>query len=560
MAESSFRIQSDSPANGDLMFWSVVGYEALSRPSRYQLTVLSKNSAIEPKDILGRAFDVVIEFADANGAVHERHCVGYAVRFARRGTTGRYFEYAISLHSWFWLLGKRFNSRIFQDKTVLQVLDAVVDDSPIRSLKKRDVDGMIGVQKSRRYCVQHQESDLQFLSRLLEDEGIYYWFDAHDAPGTMYLSNASDLAHKPLPAANTLNLAPSAVSEARFNEFTRWADASHYGSGHYASRDSDFKAIRRTLSGSSADVAEHELADLEVFEFPGGYFRDDDPDASARIRMEELAARRKLYWAITSWPDVAVGRSTTLHGIETLDEIDAEHLITGCLCAATHPGYEGADTSSPLDVRRLLMEWLQEDRHDASHLAELGEIVHDSPAFNLQRGAQVFLITSIPTNIPFRPPRTAPTVSMPGPQTAIVVGAEGKEHDVDELGRVKVHFLWDRYDESNEKSTAWIRVSQPWAGNGWGGYFAPRIGQEVIVDFINGDADRPIVMGRVYNDDHKIPYKSATHSGFKTHSTPHGGVKNFNELRFEDRKDGEQVFIHAERRMDVRVKKNKYET
>ncbi|WP_455644260.1 type VI secretion system Vgr family protein [Ottowia pentelensis] len=118
---------------------------------------------------------------------------------------------------------------------------------------------------------------------------------------------------------------------------------------------------------------------------------------------------------------------------------------------------------------------------------------------------------------------------------------------------MKVHFHWDRYDESDQKSTCWVRVSQPWAGQGWGGYFAPRIGHEVIVDFLNGDPDRPIIMGRVYNDDQPIPYESPTQSGFKTRSTPKGGTSNFNEFRFEDKKGSEQVYLHAEKNYDIEV-------
>jgi type VI secretion system secreted protein VgrG len=165
----------------------------------------------------------------------------------------------------------------------------------------------------------------------------------------------------------------------------------------------------------------------------------------------------------------------------------------------------------------------------------------------------VFLLTVMPAERLFRAPRLTPRVTMPGPQTAIVVGPKGDELHVDDHGRVKVHFHWDRYDESNEKSTCWVRVSQPWGGKGWGGYFIPRIGQEVIVDFLNGDPDRPVIVGRVYNDDQPIPYKSPTQSGFKTRSTPGGGPANYNEIMFEDKKGEEQVFLHAERNLDSEV-------
>jgi len=168
-------------------------------------------------------------------------------------------------------------------------------------------------------------------------------------------------------------------------------------------------------------------------------------------------------------------------------------------------------------------------------------------------GTSAFLLTVFPVDMPFRPPRLTPRVVMPGPQSAIVVGPSGEEIHADDFGRVKVHFHWDRYDKSNEKSTCWVRVSQPWAGKGWGGYFCPRIGQEVIVDFLNGDPDRPLIVGRVYNDDQPIPFGTHTQSGFRTRSTPKGSAANCNEFRFEDKKGSEQVYLHAEKNQDIEV-------
>lgn len=557
MAQNDYRIDTESSAGKDFMFWAIVGLEAMSQPSIYQLRVLSKIDTIAPRDVLGHAFDVVMGFEDRDGTRHERHCRGHAVRFARRGKQGRYFEYAIELRSWFWLLDKRFNARIFQGKTVIEVLDDAIDDSPISGLKKLNKSGISAKLDPRPYCVQFQESDFQFLSRLLEDEGIYYWFDAHDAPGTMYLSNASDVAHPPLAAAKQLERVDAGVQEARFNEVQYLTSSSRLGSGRHASHDSDFKAIRQKLAGSSTDTAEHELGDLEVFEFPGGHLRKADADQRSRIRMEELAARRQLYWIGTSWPDVAVGRRTPFHSSHGMDDIEGEHLIVSCLMYASHSGYEGTDTSAPLELESVLLELLAQDKVNEEHRGELAAQIKSMASFTRPYwGAQRFLFTSVPVNVPFRPPHTAPRARMPGPQTAIVVGPKDKEIYADEFGRVKVHFHWDRYDESNEKSTCWVRVSQPWAGKGWGGYFIPRIGQEVIVDFLNGDPDRPIVMGRVYNDDQPIPFAKHEQSGFRTRSTPKGNASNFNEFRFDDEKGKEQVFLHAERNQDIEVEAN----
>ncbi|CAN7215522.1 type VI secretion system tip protein TssI/VgrG [Variovorax sp. LjRoot84] len=555
MADTQFIIKSDSPVNDDLMFWSVVGQESLSRPAAYELTVLSANEKIDAKDILGRAFDVVFEFLDADGAKHERHCQGHAVRFMRKGSVGRYFEYRFTLRSWFWLLTKRSNSRILQDKPVLDLLDAVFEDSPIKRFKKIKTDKVIGTHDARRYSVQHQESDYQYLSRLLEDEGVYYWFDAHDAPGTMHLADASDVAHKKLPVTDTLNYVAPGASEARFNEISLWVDSRRLDTGSFASRDSDFKAIRKKLSADKGDPDVHELADFEAFEFPGGYLREADTEDAAKVRTEELVARRRLNWAITRWPDVAAGMNFSFKG-HPAGGADGDYLIASCAFVVTHPGYESmSESESQVDRQgQLLLELLREDPINANWIEALQDIVRGTPELHQPvRGNGVFLLTVLPAETLFRPPRLTPRVTMPGPQSAIVVGPKGEEIHADDFGRVKVHFHWDRYDESDEKSTCWVRVSQPWAGKGWGGYFIPRIGQEVIVDFLNGDPDRPIIVGRVYNDDQPKPFDSHTQSGFRTRSTPKGSASNCNELRFEDKKGSEQVFLHAEKNQDIEV-------
>ncbi|MGF6349629.1 type VI secretion system Vgr family protein [Variovorax sp. W2I14] len=558
MADHEFRIETDSPAKDDLMFWRIVGHEALARPSAYELTVLSKNKALDAKDILGRAFDVVIEFQDKDGGKHERHCQGHAVRFVRAGHVGRHFEYRITLRSWFWLLTKRTNSRILQDKKILEVLDAVFEDSPIKRFKKTKAGNVIGTHTPRRYCVQHQENDYQFLSRLLEDEGIYYWFDAHDAPGTMHLSDASDLAHEKLPVDGTLRYMPSDASEARHNEISRWISSRQFDTGKQASRDSDFKAIKKKL-GATIDVKDdHELADFEEFEFPGGYFKGDEAENRTKLRGDELNARRDRHWALTTWPDVTAGRSFKFEG-DPDGTRNGDYVIAACTFMASHPGYESVSASAavPQQVHTALADVLRDDAVNADTLEVLQDLIAGTPMLNTsQPGTSAFLITAIPLERAYRPPRLTPRVTMPGPQTAIVVGPAGDELHVDDHGRVKVHFHWDRYDESNEKSTCWVRVSQPWGGKGWGGYFIPRIGQEVIVDFLNGDPDRPVIVGRVYNDDQPIPYKSPTQSGFKTRSTPGGGPANYNEIMFEDKKGEENINIHAELDMSRSVERD----
>ncbi len=560
-SKEDFHIKSDSPVVDDLMFWRVVGHEALSRPSFYQLTVISKNQTIDAKDILGYAFDVVIDFLDPNDKQHERHCQGHAIRFTRQAQIGRFYRYEITLQSWFGLLSKRTNSRIHQDQPVLKVFDSVLEDSPIKRVKKTQTDGVIGKHEGRRYCVQHQESDYTFLSRLLEDEGIYYWFDAHDAPGTMYLADASDAAHDMLSVTDVLKYLPSGASDSRHNEITKWITTRQLETGKFASRDSDFKAIKKKLIADKGDPDTHELADLEAFEFEGGYFKDDDTEGIAKLRLDELVTRRQRHWALTSWPDVTAGRSFTLTG-DPEGNLNGDYLIASCSFVVSHPGYEGISLKEePRSITHLLHKVLATDAVNADTQVAYSALIDSSPALRTgQPGTSSFMLTMLPLAVPYRVPRLTPQVVMPGPQSAIVVGPEGEEIHADDFGRVKVHFHWDRYDKSNEKSTCWVRVSQPWAGKGWGGYFIPRIGQEVIVDFLNGNPDRPIIVGRVYNDDQAKPFDSHTQSGFRTRSTPKGSAANCNEFRFDDKKGAEQVYLHAEKNQDISVENDETHT
>jgi type VI secretion system secreted protein VgrG len=556
MAKEEFHIKSDSPVVGELMFWRITGHEALARPSMYELVVLSKNDSIKAKDILGRAFDVVIDFQDADNATHKRHCQGHAVRFTRTSQAGegRYFMYRIVLRSWFWLLTKRSNSRILQDKKVLEVLDEVFEDSPIKRFKKTVSEDVIGIHPKHDYCVQYQESDYHFLSRLLEREGIYYWFDAHKAPGTMHMSDTSNLAHDKLPVAGTLIFAPIGSNQARRAEITRWVSMSQFDTGKFASSDRDFKVISKKLTADKSDPDTHELADFETFEFPGGYFDGVDTDNIARIRSEELVGRRQRHWALTSWPDVAVGKSFKFQGHPDTT-LNVDHTIAACTFVVNHPGYDGVSMKeAERTVGSILQDAFSDDPVNADTRAVLEELIADIPSMNTGlRGTSAFLITVMPSDIPWCPPRLTPRITMPGPQSAIVVGKQGEEIWTDKYARVKVQFHWDRYGKSDENSSCWVRVSQPWAGKGWGAVSIPRMGQEVIVDFMEGDPDQPIIVGKVYNGESMPPYSlpgDAVVSGLKTNT--HKG-KGYNEMSMNDTAGKEGVTIHAQYDMNTTV-------
>lgn len=572
-SNTDYRIDTDSPVASDLLFWSVIGHEALSRPSVYELTVLSANPDIQAADILGRSFDVTIGFEDSGGGTYERHCQGVAVRFARRHTLGRYHEYRIELRSWFWLLQKRRNSRILGDdkdegqaKNALEILDIVLENSPIRAIQKVKRDGL-GKHEARGYTVQYQESDYHYLSRLLEDEGIYYWFDVHTAPGTLCLADNSSVAHEPLPVADVLRHVPGGASEGRFNEVWSWESERKLDTGWFDSRDSNYRKIRTSLGALGGDLEAHELADFEEFEFPGGYPDQAEAEVVLRNRVDELRSRRERNWALTGWPDVAPGRSFSYEN-DPDPARNGKYLIGSCIVVAVHPGHESVPRP-PTDIwalRRMMDRALADDAVNGDTADTLRRLVESAPSLrDMVLGTRAFVITTWPASVNYKPPRLTPRVRMPGPQSAIVVGPKGEEIPengedlyVDAYGRVKVFFHWNRYEKDKkdfdgQKWSAWLRVSQPMAGKKWGGYFAPRIGQEVIVDFLDGDPDRPLIVGRVYNDDQPIPYDSPTQSGFKTRSSPNGKASNYNEIMFEDKKGHENLNVHAERNMSRSV-------
>jgi type VI secretion system secreted protein VgrG len=527
--------------------------------------VVSENFSLTANDILGHTFSVCLEFPDETQGLFSRYFNGIATRFKTAGVTGTYAKYSIHLQSWFGLLTKRKNSRIFQDLEVREVLNQVISDSPITKVAFTNTKAVVGGPLKMTYCVQHQESDYHFLSRLFEREGIYYWFEAHGDEDIMYLSDASDLAHSETPAKDGMRFVKSGASDARFNEIYEWIRAEILSSGKYASRDTDFKAIRKKLMADQANPASHELADLEMFDFPGGYYAKHDLPKIGKLRQEEITASRRRSWALTSWPDVAVGKTFEFAGDKDMvgGNCAGEYLIASCTFIVTCRGYHDSENNSDdteaggeyLSIASTLAQYIADDAVNSGDPSAFAQVLeHFRSALTPSGDSQhQFLITVLPRKESFRPPRLTPQVVMPGPQSAIVVGTEGKEIEADDFGRVKVHFAWDRYDKSNESSSCWVRVSQPWAGNGWGGYFIPRIGQEVIVDFINGDPDRPIIMGRVYNDDQPLPFESHTQSGFISRSTPKGNADTFNMIMMEDLKDNEFIYVHAEKDHNTKV-------
>ncbi len=550
MADSiNTSIQLESDCKKELFPLEMRGQENLSDLPEFDLIALSESSDVQTEDVLGKTFTLVVKFnnADQEG---ERRYGGYCVQMIRGGKIGRYFSYGLTLRPWFWMLTKRTNSRVFQKLTTPKIIKKIFEDYSIVVV---DDAGLKENYKERRYCIQYNESDFNFLSRLMEEEGIYYWFEYDGAKQKLMLADGP-VPHKELKLGATMNYVDDYTSNARGNEITSWFGAARHYSGKHASADYDFKKSKVKLGVEIAFEGKFDESKYEVFEYPGNYLENADGEKLAKVRAIELSLPDYHAFCSTSWPDVKVGELFKLdrHGDKAEN---TEYLIIGGAFNIWHAGYEGMDWSSYAKTR------------EADHFRFVNRTVGQWPgseklmaligAGQIGRSISCDIhLRVIPSDPGYRPIRKTPKTVMPGPQTAVVVGPKGKEIYTDEFGRVKVQFHWDRKGKKDENSSCFVRVSKPWAGKGWGGYFIPRIGQEVIVEFMEGDPDRPVVTGRLYNDDQEIPYETPTQSGFKTRSTPGGGVENFNEIMFED-KIGEELFsMHAERDMATSVERD----
>jgi type VI secretion system secreted protein VgrG len=501
-------IELTSPAGKDLLFRSLHGREELGRSSEFELSAVSTKSDINPGDLLGKSVTVKLELL--KGGTH--YFNGYVTRFTQGGMVGRHFEYRMVVRSWLWFLTRTTDCRIFQEKTVPDIVKEVFADHPVAVFD----DGLTGKYSQREYCVQYRETDFNFVSRLMEEEGIYYYFEHSDGKHTLKLVD-SDSGHQKLEnKASIAYYPPGRLLNTDEEYIQSWEHHQDIRPGAVTLHDYHFITPKADLAAKAKHVQKHEHADYEIYDYPGEYVQADHGDHYASVRMDELHSEFELAAAESNVREIAVGRLFKFTNAPRRDQ-EREYLIVNAEYALQNNAYEStADDTATYSCRLAALQSRQQ----------------------------------------FRPARLTPRPTVKGPQTAVVVGPSGEEIYCDKYGRVKVQFHWDRYGKKNENSSCWIRVSNPWAGGNWGGMAIPRMGQEVIVDFLEGDPDKPIITGRVYNADQMPPYAlpaNATQTGIKSRSSKGGGAANFNEIRFEDKKGSEQVFLHAEKNQDIEV-------
>lgn len=507
-----------SPLGEDaLVFRRMVAAEHISQLFSFEVDLLTARPKIDYDAMLGQ--DMTVRLRLDSG---ERHFNGFVTSFAHTGSQGRYSLYRAVLRPWLWFLTRTRDCRIFQDMTVPDIVRSVLRDHGFTDIK----DGLSGSYQPWEYCVQYQESDFAFVSRLLEHEGIYYFFTHKNGSHTLVLGDGVG-AHEHVKPSDKLRFNPERRNRETSRCIDEWTVSREVTAGAYTVDDFDFERPRAELRANLAMPRNHALSTLEMFEYPGNmaYMKSGQRrgagETYARHRLEEIRCRHERIEGATTVRELSCGQlfSLTQH---PNDEQNREYLVLSTVSEIVSDEFEsggGGGGEDPYQCR----------------------------------------FTVLSSREQYRPPRITPVPVMRGPQTAIVSGKAGEEVWTDKYGRVKVRFHWDRSGKADETSSCWIRVAQSWAGKRWGAQFLPRVGHEVIVDFLDGDPNRPVVTGSLYNGEAMPTYElpdQATVSGLRTNSVKGSGA---NEVRFEDKAGKEQILIHAQRNQHNRVKVNSLE-
>jgi type VI secretion system secreted protein VgrG len=510
-------IRIDTPLGVDeLLLHSFDGEEGISRLFHFELTMHSENRSIKFDSIVGKKATVTVYLPDRS----KRHINGIISSFSQGdssplegGETPTHFtSYYATLVPWLWSLTRTTDCRIFQNISVPDIIEKIFREYGLTDFSMR----LYGEFQSREYCVQYRETDFDFVSRLMEEEGIFYFFEHSQDKHVLVLANRAN-EFKPLPLHPEVSY-KTGIGENRVHDVVNaWNQSQEVRPGKYTLKDFNFQQPSLDLTSTVTGKDERKF---EIYDYPGEYRDKGQGERLVSLRIEE--------------------------------EQTAQIVISGSsTCAGFTPGYR-------FDLR-------DHYRRDFNKSYVLTSLSHsaaqggDYRSFGAEfRYANQFQCVPHPT--PFRPPRVTFRPSVRGSQTAMVVGPAGEEIYVDQYGRVKVQFHWDREGKRDENSSCWIRVSQNWAGKRWGGIFIPRIGQEVTVDFLEGDPDQPIITGRVYNGESMPPYElpeKMVVSGVKTQT--HKG-QGYNELSMDDTAGNEQITIHAQHDMGTTVEHDDTQT
>lgn len=497
---------------------SFTGTEGVSQLFHFHLDMLSEDPAISFDDMIGQNVSFSVRLADTSKA---RYFNGYVSRFRQLPGEERLTKYECEVVPWLWFLTRAADCRIFQNKTVLEMVKQIFQD-----LGFTDFDDQTrGSYDPWEYCVQYRETSFNFISRMLEQEGIFYFFKHENGKHTMILGD-SPAVHQPCPDQERAMLERTTGSGALREEDVvySWKFDNELRTGKFAFTDYNFETPSTNLQAEvQSQINQGGNQRFEVYDYPGEYEKRGEGDSWVKLRIEEEEAAHA----------VASGHS------------DCRGFISGYKFELY--GHDRRDQNGPYVLTSI------------THSAEEGGFYSGAGSETESTYSNTF--TVIKAAVPFRPPRVTPKHIVQGVQTAVVVGPSGEEIYSDKYGRVKVQFHWDRRGTNNENSSCWVRVAQPWAGKGWGFITIPRIGQEVVVSFLEGDPDRPLITGSVYNAQQGVPYAlpdKQVMSTWRSSSSKGGG--NSNEIRMDDTKGKEQIFVHAAYDYDMLVDHDRKET
>ena len=515
MSADNFITTVTTPLGADqLLFDHLSGHEAMGRLFEFELELLrpADLGPVSSNQLMGK--DITVTIAATEGIT--RYINSAVVAFKHTGMANRFYRYRATLRPWLWYLTLNANCRIFQEKSVPDIIKAVFADYPFA-----DVEYHLETYDPLTYCVQYRESDFNFVSRLMEHEGIFYYFKHQDGKHTLVITDSGS-HYQQIAGYDTIPYFPPENSANRERDHIfEWLSRDQICTGKYELNDFNFESPSSDLTAIATKIGSYSHAEMEVYDFPGNYSQANNGTKLSDKRIEELHSQEYLIQGSGNALALQPGLEFTLNNFY-FDKENVKHIVVN----ASYDIGGGGGYAAGNDT--------------------------DGPLFNCQ-------FVAMNAQHSFRSARSTEKPVIPGTQTAIVVGKEGEEIWTDKYGRVKVKFHWDRDPKKNETSSCWIRVSFPLAGKKWGGVSLPRIGQEVIVSFLNGDPDQPLITGSVYNAEQMPPYDlpaNQTQSGFKTRSSKTGVADNFNEIRFEDKKDAEELYIHAEKDFNCVIENN----
>lgn len=511
LSQENRQARIDTPLGDDvLLLQHFSGTETISRDFSYSASVLSKDSAVDGNKIVGKRISVT--YFDEDG--RQRYFNGFVSRFEYSEQVEEPAEltaYNLTMVPWLWFLKHNRDCKIFQELSAPDIIKQVFQDMGYTDFRLE----LTGNYPIREYCVQYRETNFNFVSRLMEEEGIFYFFEHTKDKHTLVLADATSSYIDT--EEDEVNYTP--IGQSQFKQLTGWRHVYEFRPGKMVQKDFNFKQPSDGLSTDQKSKIKFEgSSKLEVYDYPGLYDESSKGDRITKVRLEEIEAEHDHVVGSGSYLKFAPGHKFKIdkHS-RSSDEGKSYALVEVFTEINSNFGFGNAES---IDFRNEFR--------------------------------------CIPAETCFRPQRISAKPIVEGPQTAIVV-TDGQEIVVDEHARVKVQFHWDRYGQNDVNSSCWIRVSQAHAGSGWGMIDIPRKNEEVIVSFLNGDPDRPIITGRVYNGNNKPPFDLKGAGNNKKNKTRRGNTTKsyeatgYNELTMDDTAGKEQIRIHAQYNMDSEV-------